>query len=202
MSESASAPYRQFLVMAKSTPTPAPTRSHPREENVLRIHPSWKGMFGWYAKWLLMALVVVAIAFALMHANVIPAYLFVLVIVGAFGIVLLIGWLTRLATSYLVTNRRVSETTGILNKRTESAYFTEITNTTIERNLSERLLGIGRLDFDTAGERMVAHELNRRNRATNTAFLSWWGVPDVQRVAELIDGLRFGDDDSENADAS
>jgi uncharacterized membrane protein YdbT with pleckstrin-like domain len=155
-------------------------------------------MLGWYTKWLLIALVVSAIAFAIKATGALPAYMFVLVAVVAFASVFAVGRLIRRMTTYLITNRRVSETSGILNKRTESAFFTEITNTTVERSLNERMLGIGHLDFDTAGERLITRQLARRSR-TNTSFLSWWGVIDPYHVESIVDGLRYGDDPAESA---
>jgi membrane protein YdbS with pleckstrin-like domain len=176
--------------MAQSTPT---ATARQREETVLSFHPSWRGMLGWYCKWLLIALAVGAIAYALKDVHVLSTFIFVVITFVALVIVFAVGHLIRLMTTYLVTNRRVSETSGVLTRRTESAFFPEITNTTVQRSLSERMLHIGHLDFDTAGERLITQQLAHRS-SINTSFLSWWGVVDPYGVAAVVDGLRYGDD--------
>jgi uncharacterized membrane protein YdbT with pleckstrin-like domain len=185
--------------MAKPTSAPISQHPHQREETVLSLHPSWKGMIGWYTKSTLIAIGAIAVAYLLETTGTLAVYWLVLVVLIAIASVVGIGHFIRYTTIYVITNRRVSETRGILNKRTESAFFTEITNTTVERSLSERMLGIGRLDFDTAGERLIARELDRHNRTTNNAFLSWWGLPNPYQVEAVVDGLRFGDDAADDA---
>lgn len=167
-----------------------------REELVMTFHPSWKGMFGWYAKWMTLAVAVAVGTLFLCTNNVISVWMLLLIWFIAFGAILGTGRLIREATTYRITTRRVSQTSGILNKKTESAFFDEITNTTVEQSLWERMLGIGRVDFDTAGERLITKELEARGHSRDDSnFLSWWGCKSPHHIEATVDGLRFGDDE-------
>jgi len=155
-----------------------------KEGVVMLFHPSWKGMIGWYAKWLLVATVISIIAYFALATG-----WFVLALFVSFGVVLGIGWLTRYNVSYKVTNQRIFESRGILNRKYESAFFSQITNTVVDQSLSERMLHVGHLSFDTAGERNVTSALSRHPGAEH--YLDWWGVKNPRKVEDLIDDLRL-----------
>jgi uncharacterized membrane protein YdbT with pleckstrin-like domain len=177
-----------------STQTTSSASRAAREELVLSFSPSWKGMLGWYIKRLLIATLVCVLVGLAWQKDALEAYWFFLVLVVSFGGVLGIGKLIRQATVYRISTRRVSETTGIFNKKTESAFFTEITNTTVEQNILERILKVGRVDFDTAGEQRLRREEGRASKGGKN-YLAFWGVPSPHHLEATVDGLRFGDDD-------
>jgi len=161
----------------------------PAEKEILSFHPSWRGMFDWYVKRAIVAVLVCAVVFLLYSVGAFGIIWFILAIILSIGVLIGGGRLERQFTTYKVTNRRVSETTGILSRRTESALLSEITNTTVTQRVIERMLGAGSLAFDTAGEHLITRELQKKSRS-NTDFLSWWGVVDPHHIASIVDEQR------------
>ena len=151
--------------------------THKADEVVWRDHPSWRGMIPWYLKWVAAALVVSLVLYGAKAAGVISGFLFFVGALAAFGAVLGVGHLKRTTTIYTITRSRVMEEWGILNKRREQARLEKITNITARRDLWERVLGIGRINIDTANDR--------------EDILDWWGVRNPLAVEALIDELRL-----------
>lgn len=155
-----------------------------KESTVLHFHPSWRGMFGWHLKWLAAVLLVWIISyFALPALD--TAAIVLLSLLLLFGI----GWLIRYNVSYIVTTQRIREGRGILSKHYESAFFEQITNTVVDQSLVERMLGVGSVAFDTAGERNVTSALAHRPGGEH--FLAWWGVRHPRQIEDMIDDLRL-----------
>ena len=71
----------------------------------------------------------------------------------AFGLVVLIGFVRRWATLYTVTNRRLYIKRGIVARHTQEAKLARVQNINTRQSVIERLLQVGTVDFDTAGER-------------------------------------------------
>ena len=134
-------------------------------------------MIPWYAKGVSIALLISLILYGAKAAGAISGFLFVVGALIAFGIVFGVGHLKRVTTVYTITRIRVMEEWGILNKRREQARLEKITNITARRDLWERILGIGRINIDTANDR--------------EDILDWWGVPNPLHVEALIDELRL-----------
>ena len=72
------------------------------------------------------------------------------VVIGA-ALVILIGFLRRIATVYTITNQRLRIKRGILSKRIQQTRIDRVQNVNTEQSLRERLLRVGTVDFDTAG---------------------------------------------------
>lgn len=146
-------------------------------------HPSWKGMIGWYIKWETLALLISALVIYLWssgHLGFLWVFLFVLFTNGP---VLFIGRFIRQMTTYTITNRRVSDRRRIPGQffrlHLEEAPIARIDNITVQQSLFEQLLGVGSIDFDTAGEK-------------EGDILLWWGVANPQDVASKIENVRAG----------
>lgn len=155
----------------------------PRDELIWQGHPSWKGMATWYFKYFLYILIAIAILFILQWAGAISFIAFFLGSLLLIGFIWGWGQLVRKTTIYTITSQRISEKRGIINTVKEQAKMTKITNITVERKLVERLLGIGRINIDTAAD----HH--------NEDILQWWGIEDPYTVEGIIDGLRLEIDD-------
>jgi hypothetical protein len=84
-------------------------------------------------------------------------------------------------TVYTLTRSRVLKKSGIINIRKEQARLEMVTNIIVDRSLSQRILGIGDLNIDTAND--------------SAEILAWWGIKDPYKIEALIDGLRAGDYD-------
>lgn len=149
------------------------------DELVWQGNPSLKGMFLWHLRALGIALVVDLGLFVLQMAGVFSMAIWVLLALVSLVAVFGFGHLVRRTTIYRITRLRVSEKRGIINTTKEQAAVNKITNITVTRNLAERLLGIGRINIDTAAD------------FQSQDILRWWGVEDPYKVESIIDGLRI-----------
>ena len=66
-------------------------------------------------------------------------------------IVLLVGWLKKLQTLYIVTDERIHIRQGILSRRDHSTTHARVQNVNSTQGIIDRILGTGDVDFDTAG---------------------------------------------------
>lgn len=119
---------------------------HAGEEIVFKGHPSWRGVLAFYIKGTLGALVIGAILwFAWSEAGA------VLVFAVLFGLTVLIGFIMRIATVYTITTERLSIRRGIISKHVQQTSVDRVQNVNTSQSPIERLLQVGKVDFDTAG---------------------------------------------------
>src|SRR3954449_3045325 len=119
---------------------------HPGEEIVFEGHPSWRGVLSFYVKGALVALVIGAILwFAASNAAGVIAFVVVL------GVAVLIGFVIRMGTHYVITNQRLRIRRGILAKRVQQTSIDRVQNVNTEQSFVDRILRVGHVDFDTAG---------------------------------------------------
>jgi len=109
-------------------------------------------MLLFYVKWTLIALIPVAIWVVLDVAG----QSFAATWYGAATIILLIltyvvGWVRRVTTRYLVTDRRIQIRSGIATRRERTTHIDRVQNVNLSQTLVQRILGIGNVDWDTAG---------------------------------------------------
>ena len=118
---------------------------HAGEHVIYEGHPSWRSIISFY----LMGVVIVAVAAAIgvvadkagIGAGAAAAILL---------IVLIVGWLRRITTRYLITNRRLQIRRGLLAKNVEETRVDRIVDVTVRQGVFDRILGIGAVDFDNA----------------------------------------------------
>ncbi|MFY9488499.1 MAG: PH domain-containing protein [Solirubrobacterales bacterium] len=119
---------------------------HPGEEIVFEGHPSWRGVLGFYIKGTLISLVIGAIVYFAVSTGVAIA-----VFAGLMGIAVLVGLVKRLATRYVITSERLHIRRGILSKHVQQTSIDRVQNVNTSQSPLERLLQVGKVDFDTAG---------------------------------------------------
>jgi uncharacterized membrane protein YdbT with pleckstrin-like domain len=125
----------------------------PGEEIFFHGHPSWRSMLAFYVRGLLVAVVAGVLAGVVSRAtgrSVDVAWVGAAVLV-VFVLVLVWGLLRRLATTYTITNRRLTIDIGILSRELHETRLERVQNVNSRQHLLERLLGVGTVDFDTAG---------------------------------------------------
>ena len=166
-------------------------RSRDKGEIVWESHPSSLGMLGWYVKWGGVALGVDLAILLAAHFGALSMLIAVPVCLAVLGGVYGIAKLMLLHTTYQVTRNRVYTHTGILRKRVESAPINRIENVTVDQSLVDRLLKVGRVDFDTAGEHVRALS---GGRVGEQPYLDWWGIRHPEMVAALVDELLTHED--------
>ena len=71
--------------------------------------------------------------------------------VVVFGIILAIGFVIRIGTTYTITNHRLHIKRGIIARKTQEARLERVQNVNTEQGVLDRILQVGTVDFDTAG---------------------------------------------------
>jgi len=116
-------------------------------------HPSWRSMLGFHLKGLVSAVLVGAIAgvaTASANGNVHVGWVLVAVLV-VFALGLATGLIRRLQTTYTITSERLTIDQGLLSREMHETRLDRVQNVNSRQSLVERMLGIGTVDFDTAG---------------------------------------------------
>ena len=109
--------------------------------------PSWRALMTFYVAGIVLAAVVVVVL-GILADNLGLAIAIAAVIVG---LTLLIGFLRRVGTKYLLTTERLRITRGIVRKQVQETRLDRVQNVNYSQGVLDRLLGVGTVDFDTAG---------------------------------------------------
>jgi uncharacterized membrane protein YdbT with pleckstrin-like domain len=145
------------------------------EEVLFHGHPSWRSMPGFHIKGLFVAVLIGAIAgviSALADGHVQVAWVIVAVL-AAFAAALGRGLLRRLQTTYTITDHRLTIERGLMSRELYETRIERVQNVSLRQSLSERMLGVGTVDFDTAG---------------GAGFdFSFSGVAEPRRVVRTVD---------------
>jgi uncharacterized membrane protein YdbT with pleckstrin-like domain len=126
----------------------------PGEEIFFHGHPSWRSLGLFYVKGLIAVLVagVIAGLVTRISASHVQAGWVSAAVVAAFIVLLVVGQLRRIGTTYSITNQRLTIQSGILSRDVHQTRLERIQNVNSSQSLFERLLRIGTVEFDTAGE--------------------------------------------------
>jgi uncharacterized membrane protein YdbT with pleckstrin-like domain len=126
----------------------------PGETVFFHGHPSWRSILDLYLKGLVAIVLAGALAgviTAIASGKVKVGWVAAVVLVG-FAIVLIVGLISRIQTTYTITNRRLTINTGILSRELHETRLERVQNVNSSQSLLERLLQVGTVSFDTAGE--------------------------------------------------
>lgn len=126
------------------------------EEVIWTGRPTWKGTLGWYVRAIpvvLIPIIVVYVLRALDLGSGISLTKWWLITIGLLVLVGVIDVIRRAATVYTVTTQRLHIRRGILSRAEQSTRVDRVQNLNTFQSPVERLLNVGDLDFDTAGER-------------------------------------------------
>jgi uncharacterized membrane protein YdbT with pleckstrin-like domain len=141
---------------------------HPGEDVVFEGHPSWRALLAFYLIGIIgAALIAVIVAFA--------ASVGVGIVVGVvlIALVVIVGFVRRMATTYMVSNQRLYIRRGILSKRIQQTRIDRVQNVNTDQSLIERILHVGTVDFDTAG--------------TDDSDFTFVGLSSPSRVVAAVD---------------
>jgi uncharacterized membrane protein YdbT with pleckstrin-like domain len=124
----------------------------PAESVIFEGHPSWRSTLGFYIKGVVLVLIAAVITGGITQAanDDVNAGLVVLVALVLLAIVLIVGWLRRLATMYAITTQRLVIRRGIVSRAEQHSRVDRIQNVTTNQSVLQRLLRIGTVEFDTA----------------------------------------------------
>lgn len=154
----------------------------PGESIIFQGHPSWRSILAFYLKGLLLALVLGALAAGVSQIaedEVKTAWITVVVIV-ALLVMVLAGYLKRVATEYTITTRRLHIRRGILRRATEETRVERIQNTNTSQTVLERMLRVGTVDFDVASDERAG-------------LFKFEGVEDPAAVVRAVDRALSGE---------
>ena len=74
------------------------------------------------------------------------------VLVAGIALTIAIGWIERFFTQYTITTKRLNIRRGILSKTESSTNVDRIQNITVKQSPVDRIMKVGSIDFDTAGD--------------------------------------------------
>ena len=140
----------------------------PGEHELFSGHPSWRSTIAFYLQGIVVTAVAVLIAVLVADAGVA-----VFVGIAIFAIVLVVGFVRRIATTYTITNHRLHIRRGIVARRTQEARLERVQNVNTTQSVLERILQVGSVDFDTAG--------------TTDSDFAFRGVSQPEKVVSAVD---------------
>ena len=140
----------------------------PGEEIVFDGHPSWRAILGFYVVGFLAAVAVGVLVGVLAGTTAGVA-----VLLAALALLLLIGFVRRVQTHYVVTSQRLRIRRGILARHVQQTQIDRLQNVNTAQSLLERVLGVGTVDFDTAG--------------TEDSDFAFRGIADPDAVVAAVD---------------
>jgi uncharacterized membrane protein YdbT with pleckstrin-like domain len=109
-------------------------------------------MLLFYIKWTLVSLLPMAVWVILdVAGRSVSATWFAVATIVLVVVTYVIGWIRRITTRYLVTDRRIQIRTGIASRRERTTHIDRVQNVNLNQSLAQRILGIGDVDWDTAG---------------------------------------------------
>jgi uncharacterized membrane protein YdbT with pleckstrin-like domain len=144
------------------------------EHVIFKGHPSWRSIVGFYIVGILAVALAAAIAAgipAVGDDGVSGGVVAAVAAVGT-GLLVLVGLLKRIATTYTITNRRLHIRRGIVARNVEQARLERIQNVSTSQSVLERILQVGTVDFDTA--------------ATGDADFAFKGVAQPEKVMASV----------------
>jgi uncharacterized membrane protein YdbT with pleckstrin-like domain len=141
---------------------------HPGEEIVFEGHPSWRALLSYYIPGVAGAVLV-----GLIVALIGSAGVGILVGIVLVALVLVYGFVRRVATVYMVSSQRLYIRRGILAKRVQQTRIDRVQNVNTAQTVLQRVLRVGKVDFDTAG--------------TDDSEFAFVGISNPDRVVAAVD---------------
>jgi uncharacterized membrane protein YdbT with pleckstrin-like domain len=125
----------------------------PGEQVFFIGHPSWRSILGFYIFGFLAAVAAGAVAGVVTAVAVghVEVGWVVLAVAAAMMLVLGLGAVRRIQTTYGITNQRLTIERGILSREIHQTRLDRVQNVNARQSLLERILRVGTVDFDTAG---------------------------------------------------
>jgi uncharacterized membrane protein YdbT with pleckstrin-like domain len=122
------------------------------EHVIFEGHPSWRSILDFYVKGLLLIVIagVIAGGATKLANDDVGVGLTSGVVVALLVILLVIGYLKRLFTTYTITNVRLHIRRGIIARAEQQTTVNRVQNVNTHQSVLQRMLFIGNVDFDTA----------------------------------------------------
>ncbi|MFA9272684.1 MAG: PH domain-containing protein [Baekduiaceae bacterium] len=121
---------------------------HEGETVLFEGHPSWRSALLFFAKGIGLGILIGAILYFAIGVAAGGAAVAVIA-----GITIVASLIVRQATKYVITDERLHIRTGILARSIHETRLSRVQDVAIEQGVFDRLLRIGKADFDTAADR-------------------------------------------------
>ena len=119
----------------------------PGERVIYQGHPSWRAILGFYIKGLLVAAAAAVLAGLINEGVGLGVVTFAVIA----AIVVLAGFIKRVATVYTITDRRLNIKVGIISRKVQETRLQRVQNVNYNQGVYERVMQIGDVEFTTAG---------------------------------------------------
>jgi uncharacterized membrane protein YdbT with pleckstrin-like domain len=117
------------------------------ERELYEGRPSWRALLSFYLLGLGIAAGVVVVIGVLADSWGTAVTIAVVIAGGT----LVIGYLRRITTKYLITTQRLRIRKGLLRKHVQETRLERVQNVNYQQGVLDRILHVGTVDFDTAG---------------------------------------------------
>jgi uncharacterized membrane protein YdbT with pleckstrin-like domain len=117
------------------------------EHQLYEGRPSWRALMSFYVGGLILAVLVLVVLGWL--ADSWPLAVIVAAIVA--GLTLVVGYLRRVSTKYLITTQRLRISRGIVRRSVQETRLDRVQNVNYSQSVLDRVFRVGNVDFDTAG---------------------------------------------------
>ncbi len=139
------------------------------ERVIYQGHPSWRAILGFYLKGILVGAAAGVLAGLINDGAGLGVVTFVVVA----AVVILAGFVKRVATVYTITDRRLNIKRGIVSREVQETRLERVQNVNYRQSVYQRVMQIGDVDFDTA--------------ATDDYNFIFAGVADPSEVVHRVD---------------
>ena len=109
--------------------------------------PSWRALMTFYVGGILLAVTVVVVLGVLIDEMGLAVAIAAVIV----ALTLLIGFVRRVGTKYLLTTQRLRISRGIIRKDVQETRLDRVQNVNYSQGILDRMFGVGTVDFDTAG---------------------------------------------------
>lgn len=121
---------------------------HEGETVLFKGHPSWRATLAFFVKGFALAAVA-----GLVAGLIDSSWVLGVIIAGvAVGITIGVGIVVRQATTYLITDERLHIRRGLIARSVQETRLSRVQNVMVSQSVWERLMRIGRAEFDTAAD--------------------------------------------------
>jgi uncharacterized membrane protein YdbT with pleckstrin-like domain len=117
------------------------------ERELYEGRPSWRALMSFYAIGIGVAAIVLVVVGLL--ADSWGTAIVIAAVIAA--LTLVVGYLRRIGTKYLITTQRLRISRGLVRKNVQETRLERVQNVNYQQGVLDRVLGVGSVDFDTAG---------------------------------------------------
>jgi uncharacterized membrane protein YdbT with pleckstrin-like domain len=121
---------------------------HPDEQILYSESPSWRNQFGRHLLMLVVAFLVGAVVLLAFDPDWIGIAVGIVIALLGSGYL----WMDRIKTKYIITTHRLHVREGFLSKEVQETRLRRIQNVSTNQRVIQRILGVGTVDYDTAGD--------------------------------------------------